>query len=198
MAAGRERLRRVDLGLSTNPAPRGQLETFEGDAKIFGKQSPGGGREPPTERVVWLDLHSSTRCPRMDRRTFIIDVAIGLLAAPLAATAQQARTARIGWLAIEPLPELIGAFRQGLRDGGYVESPNLVIEERYARGRVERLDDLAAELVQLKLDALMTIGTAATVAAQHATTTLPIVFVVGDPVAAGFAASLSHPGGNLT
>jgi putative ABC transport system substrate-binding protein len=134
----------------------------------------------------------------MDRRTFIIDVAIGPLAAPLAAGAQQARTARIEWLAIEPLPELIGAFRQGLRDGAYVEALNLVIEERYARGRIERLDDLAAELVQLKLDALMTVGTAATVAAQHATTTLPIVFVVGDPVAAGFAASLSHPGGNLT
>ncbi len=134
----------------------------------------------------------------MDRRAFLGGVAIGLLAAPLTAKAQQARTARIGWLAIEPLSELLGAFRQGLRDRGYVEPRNLVIEERYAHGRVERFSDLAAELVQLKLDALMTIGTTATVAAQHATTTLPIVFVVGDPVAAGFVASLSHPGGNLT
>jgi putative tryptophan/tyrosine transport system substrate-binding protein len=134
----------------------------------------------------------------IDRRTFIGGAAIGLVAVPLAAKAQQARTARIGWLAIDPLPELRDALRQGLKDRGYVEPQNLVIEERYAHGRVEHFAGLAAELVRLNLDALMTIGTAATVAAQHATTTLPIVFVVGDPVAAGFVASLSHPGGNLT
>ncbi len=134
----------------------------------------------------------------MHRRTFIAGIAVGLSASSRVALTQDARSARIGWLSIDPLPELIGAFRQGLRDYGYVESRSLVIEERYAHGRVEHLADLAAELAQLQLDVLMSIGTAATVAAQHATTTLPIVFVVGDPVAAGFVVSLSHPGGNLT
>jgi putative tryptophan/tyrosine transport system substrate-binding protein len=134
----------------------------------------------------------------MDRRAFIAIVAASVASRSRVTAAQKSQIARIGWLAIDPIPELLTALWQGLREHGYFEQRNLAIEERYAHGRVERLPDLAAELVRLKLDALMTIGSAATAAAQHATTTLPIVFVVGDPVAAGFVANLARPGGNLT
>jgi len=134
----------------------------------------------------------------MDRRGFISALAGGLFAAPLASEAQQGRPVRLGWLAIEPLPDRLDVFRQSLRDLGYIEHANLVLDERYANGRAERLADLAAELVRLKPDALMTIGTPASLAAQRATTTLPIVFIVGDPVGSKLVASLSHPGANLT
>jgi putative ABC transport system substrate-binding protein len=92
------------------------------------------------------------------------------------------------------------AFRQGLRDLGYVEGQNLLIEYRGAEGSLERLRDLAAELVQRKVDVLVTPGGAVVIrAAQHATRTIPIVMVgAGDPVAEGFVVSLAHPGGNIT
>jgi putative tryptophan/tyrosine transport system substrate-binding protein len=131
----------------------------------------------------------------MDRRTFIAIVAAGLVGPARVAVAQQARATRIGWLTIEPLPDRLEAFRQGLREIGNVEA---VIEESYAHGQAVRFASFVAELLQVKLDALVTIGSAAIQAARHATATLPIVFVVGDPVAAGLVASLAHPGGNLT
>ncbi len=134
----------------------------------------------------------------INRRAFISRSLALWVGAPLVASAQHARTARIGWLTIEPVADRLDAFRQGLRELGYVEGRNLVIDERYARGRAERFASLAAELVKLNLDVLVTIGSAATRAAQHATATLPIVFVVGDPVAVGLVSSLAHPGGNLT
>jgi putative ABC transport system substrate-binding protein len=133
-----------------------------------------------------------------NRRAFIARSLALWVAAPLCALAQQARTARIGWLTIEPVPDSLDALRQGLRELACVEGRNLVIEERYAHGRAEQFANLAAELVKLNLDVLVTIGSAATLAAQHATTTLPIVFVVGDPVAIGLVSSLAHPAGNLT
>src|SRR5262245_36157220 len=117
----------------------------------------------------------------MDRRRFIGALAGGLFATP-ASKAQQGRQMRLGWLAIEPLPDRLDVFRQSLRDLGYVERGNLVLDERYAYGRADRLADLAAELVRLKPDVLLTIGTPASLAVQRATTTLPIVFIVGDPV----------------
>ena len=134
----------------------------------------------------------------MDRRRFSGALASGLLAAPLASEVQQGRQVRLGWLAIEPLPDRLDVFRKSLGDLGYIEHENLVLDERYAYGRAERLADLAAELVRLKLDVLMTIGSPASLAAQRATTTLPIVFIVGDPVGSKLVASLSHPGANLT
>jgi putative ABC transport system substrate-binding protein len=91
------------------------------------------------------------------------------------------------------------AFRQGLRDLGYVEGQNIVLEPRWAEGSEARLRELAAELVQLPVDVLVPGGTRAALAAQHATRTIPIVMLVGvDPVAAGWIASLGHPGGNIT
>src|SRR5215831_18618363 len=102
----------------------------------------------------------------MVRRAFITIVAAALVTAPRTVVAQPARVARVGWLTIEPVQERLDAFRQGLRELGYVEPRDVLIEDRYAHGRAERLKDLAAELVQLKLDALVTVGTPATRAAQ--------------------------------
>jgi len=140
----------------------------------------------------------------MDRREFIGTVAGGLLAAPLAAEAQQAdKMARIGYLAFNLAagdPRIREAFLQGLRDLGYVEGRNLLIEYRDAAGKTDRFPALAAELVALKVDVIVAGGgTLAALAAKQATTTLPIVFAgVGNPVAEGLVTSLARPGGNVT
>jgi len=131
--------------------------------------------------------------------TFILS----LLVAPLTAEAQPSKVHRVDFLVgrspIEPDPTL-EAFRQGLRDLGYVEGQNLIIEYRGAEGSLERLRDLASELVQRKVDVMVTPGGAVVIrAAQHATRTIPIVMVgAGDPVAEGFVVSLARPGGNIT
>jgi putative tryptophan/tyrosine transport system substrate-binding protein len=140
----------------------------------------------------------------VDRRAFLGTVARTLLAAPLAAEAQQAaKIARIGYLApnLATSPHLREAFRQGLRDLGYVEGRNLVIEYRDAEGKRERLPALAAELVALKVDVIVTEGgnTVVPLAAKQATRTLPIVFAsAADPVGSGLVTSLARPGGNVT
>ncbi len=133
------------------------------------------------------------------RTALAATLALGLLAAPLAAPAQQApgKTARIGVLGRVSLP--FDAFREGLRELGYVEGQNIAIEYRFADGKDERLPGLAAELVRLKVDVIVAVSPPATEAAKQATSTIPIVFPVsGDPVAEGFVASLARPGGNLT
>jgi len=92
-----------------------------------------------------------------------------------------------------------GAFLKGMRDLGYVEGRNLVVERRFADGKLERLPGLAAELVQLKVDVIVTAGSPAISAAQKATTTIPIVMTItGDPVGSGFVKTLARPGGNIT
>jgi len=126
-----------------------------------------------------------------------------LLAAPLAAEAQQAgKVHRIGYLTgglSTDRPHLIEAFRQGLRELGWVEGQNIVIEYRYAEGRFDRLPDLAAELVRLKVDIIVAVATPASAAAKNATGTIPIVGIsLGDPVGTGLIASLARPGGNVT
>jgi putative ABC transport system substrate-binding protein len=127
----------------------------------------------------------------------IATLALGLLSAPIIADAQTpAKIPRIG--IIEDSPNW-GVFRQGLRDLGYVEGQNITLEWRFAEGRLDRLADAATELVRLKMDIIVTIGTPATRAAMHATTTIPIIMVsVGDPLRAGLVASLARPGGNVT
>jgi putative ABC transport system substrate-binding protein len=139
----------------------------------------------------------------MDRRRFLLTSLAGALAAPLAAEAQQAaKVARIGLLALNlaAAPHLPEAFRQGLRDLGYVEGRNIVIEYRDAEGKPERLPALAAELVALKVDVIVAPGTPQALAAKQATRTLPIVFASGasDPVTSGLVTSLARPGGNVT
>ncbi len=136
------------------------------------------------------------------RREFVGTLAGGLLAAPLAAEAQQAaKVPRIGLMAtnLAASPHLPEAFRQGLRDLGYVEGRNLVIEYRDAEGKLERLPALAVELVALKVDVILVGGTPQTLAAKRATRTIPIVFAAAaDPVGSGLVASLARPGGNVT
>src|SRR5436189_5077412 len=138
----------------------------------------------------------------MDRRAFIGRVAaVVVLAAALAARAQQAgKVYRIGIL--EPIPAAqnaanLDALRKGLRNLGYVEERNLVIEYRSADGRAERFPGLASELVRLKVDLIVTRGTPAARAAKNATATIPVVMAtMGDPRA--IVASFAHPGGNIT
>jgi len=136
------------------------------------------------------------------RRTFLVTFAGGILAVPLAAEAQQAaKAARIGYLASDRAAgaHLIEAFRQGLRDLGYVEGHNVVIEYRDAEGKYERLPALAAELVALKVDVIVAGGTPQALAAKQATRTIPIVLTgAGDPVTSGLVTSLARPGGNVT
>ena len=137
----------------------------------------------------------------MDRRTFIGGVAGALLAAPLGARAQQAgKVYRIGILEAIPAAQNaanLDALRKGLRDLGYVEGRNLVIEYRSADGRAERFPDLASELVRLKVDLIVTRGTPAARAAKNATETIPVVMAtMGDPRA--IVASFAHPSGNIT
>lgn len=126
-------------------------------------------------------------------------LALGLLAAPLAADAQQAgKVARIGILMTTYWPPL-DAFREGLRELGYVEGKNLAIEYRWAKQRTERFPELAAELVDLKVDVIVTAGTPATLAAKNATKTIPIVMAsTGDAVGTGIVPSLARPGANIT
>jgi len=138
----------------------------------------------------------------MHRRTFLAGTGTVLLAAPLAPEAQQAaKVARIGFLAtnLAANSHLPDAFRQGLRDLGYVEGRNVLIEYRDAEGKLDRLPALAAELVALKVDVIVAPNTPAALAAQQATRTLPIVFIgVGEPVRSGLVTTLARPGGNVT
>jgi ABC-type uncharacterized transport system substrate-binding protein len=133
----------------------------------------------------------------------VATLVLAFLLVPLASDAQQApKVHRIGWLRPGSPPSgpdpAVEDFRQGLRDLGYVEGQNLLIEYRYAEGNEERLHDLAAELVRLPVEVVVTGGSAPTRAAQYATRTIPIVMNSGDPVGLGFVASLARPGGNIT
>jgi putative ABC transport system substrate-binding protein len=138
----------------------------------------------------------------MERRAFVASLTGALLAAPLAAEAQPAaKVARIGWLGDKPAPghPLREAFLQGLRDLGYVEGRNVVIEYRFSEGKLERYPALATELVALKVDVIVAPIAPAALAAKQATRTIPIVFAaVADPITDGLVTSLARPGGNVT
>ena len=121
--------------------------------------------------------------------------------APTARAQQPAKIARVGFLGSDPaaVSARIEALRQGLRELGYVEGKSIVIEYRYAEDKLDRLPALAAELVRLKVDVIVTGGPGSTRAAKDATTTIPIVMAQDtDPVATGFVSSLARPGGNVT
>ena len=133
----------------------------------------------------------------------MLTLVLGFFVTPLAVEAQQSKKVyRIGFLSAGsslPTPN-VEAFQQSLRALGYVEGQNLAIEYRYAENHLERLPDLAAELVRLPVDLIVTSGTPATRAAKHATTTIPIVMagIGADPVEAGLVASLARPEANVT
>src|SRR5262249_43435748 len=128
--------------------------------------------------------------------------ALSLVLVPNAGEAQQAgKVARIGFLAANPAasPPLPEAFRQGLRDLGYLEGRNVGIEHRSAEGELERLPAPAGELVALKVDVIVAAAILPALAAKQATKTIPIVFAFpGDPVTSGLVTSLARPGGNVT
>jgi len=138
----------------------------------------------------------------VNRRTFLCGLTLGVFGAPLAAQAQTGKLYRVGFLgnttaALEA--NLVGPFRQGLRDLGYVEGQNIVIEYRWAEGNYDRLPALIGELIAQKVDVIVTAGTPATLAVKKATSLVPLVMVaVGDPVGTGVVPSLNRPGGNIT
>ena len=140
---------------------------------------------------------------RMKAIGLIAALALGILAAPLASEGQQpAKVARIGFLGSSnpaTAAPLLEAFRQGLRELGYVGEGSIVIEARYAERKLDRLPDLAAELGRLKVDVILVGPPPSAMAAKNATRTIPIVFTsVSDPVAIGLVASIARPGGNVT
>jgi putative ABC transport system substrate-binding protein len=150
-------------------------------------------------KLVWEGAMNQAR-----RRQLLV-AAGALLALPLAKAQQPEKVRRIGFLAARSRstpsnPDVYyDAFMQGMRELGYVEGKNLVVEWRFADGKYERLPTLAAELVKMNVELIATNSTPATEALQRATSTIPIVAIaVGDPLASGFAASLARPGRNIT
>jgi putative ABC transport system substrate-binding protein len=141
----------------------------------------------------------------MDRRAFLSGITVGLLAAPLAAEAQPVgKIVRVGWLTLVPptspeIQTLYEIFRRGVRDLGWVEGRNMVMEVRHGAGRQELLLEAAAELVRLGVDVIVTWTPLGVAAAKKATSTIPIVGLsMGDPVRTGLVTSLARPGGNVT
>ena len=175
------------------------------EARVVGKIPPGLWRRA-TRRQHRLRNREADRSSyrMMDRRTFLSGISLTALSASLATEAQQQteKVYRIGYLgngSASAQAKRVESLRASLRDLGYVEGKNIVMEFRWAEGRLDRLPDLAAELVRLKLDVLVTAGTPGTLAAKQATKTIPIVMVgIGDAVATGVVASLARPGGNVT
>jgi putative tryptophan/tyrosine transport system substrate-binding protein len=138
----------------------------------------------------------------MDRRRFLLTSLAGAIAGPLVGGAQQAKLPTIGFLG--PLTQTAqslwtAAFVQRMHEHGWIEDRTLTIEYRWAEGRSERLAEIAAEFVRLKVTIIVTAGTAAVIAAKQATSAIPIVFATaGDPVGTGLVTSLARPGGNVT
>jgi len=137
------------------------------------------------------------------RSLVVLAVALAVFVAPLAADAQQPKKVyRIGYFQTASraqVEHMLKALEEGLRERGYVPGQNIVIEYRFADGKPERLAELAAELVRLKVDVIVTALNPVTVAAKRATATIPIVMTIGlDPVGAGLVTSLARPGGNVT
>jgi putative tryptophan/tyrosine transport system substrate-binding protein len=134
------------------------------------------------------------------RRREFVALLGGAAVWPLAARAQQAKVWRIGVLApVPPMPAMLSAFRDGMRERGYVEGQNLSIDVRWPQGSFDQDPSVVTELVNSNVDVIVAWGTPTMIAVRHAASTIPIVMVgVGDPIGSGFIASLARPGGNIT
>src|SRR5258706_1346432 len=137
--------------------------------------------------------------PDMRRRNFIALLG-GAAVWPLAARAQQFKLARIGalFIGLADAQSFKKEFQDGMRELGYVEGQNVAFEFRSAEGKLDRLPELAAELVRLKVDVIVALYVPCALAAKQATSEIPIVIVAADPVETGIVAGLAHPGGNIT
>ena len=158
-----------------------------------------GCSKPVAQRFEEAIFHCIQEGGQMNRRRRLV-VAMGAatFAAPIATLAQQPKVWRVGFLSQNRAPDF-SPFAQGMRELGYVEGKNLIIEWRSAEGDLGRLPALAADLVKMKVDAIVAVGVPPVSAAQKATTLIPIVFVgIGDPVTYGFVKSLARPEANLT
>ena len=139
-----------------------------------------------------------------NRRKLIVALGAAALASPLTPLAQPTKVWRLGYLDFGSRQSNVDAGRyaaliEGLRERGYVEGRNLVLEIRHADGKTDRLDEFAADLVRQKVDLILSTGSSATQAAQRATAIIPIVVTaITDPVRVGIAASMARPGGNIT
>jgi putative ABC transport system substrate-binding protein len=151
-----------------------------------------------------VDRTTCAARPRAHIRTAVVVIAMAMALLALAdrATPQQARLYRIGFISVASAPAMAArdqAFREALRELGYVDGQNITIEYRWADGKNELLPGFADELVRLKLDVIVTHGVVATRAVRQGTTTIPIVIAAaGDPLATGLVSSLARPGGNIT
>src|SRR6266567_179672 len=136
----------------------------------------------------------------MRRREFISLLGGAAIAWPLVTRAEQSKIARIGalYIGLADAESFKNELREGLRELGYVEGQNIAFEFRSAEGQLDRLPELAAELVRLKVDVIVTLYVPPSLAAKHATREIPIVAIVGDPVETGIVPNLAHPGGNIT
>jgi ABC-type uncharacterized transport system substrate-binding protein len=136
------------------------------------------------------------------RRTFLATLGSAAAAWPLAARAQQSAMPVVGFLdprSPDAVRDRLRAFRQGLKETGYVEGENVTIAYHFAENQIDRLHDLAADLVRRQVAVIATVAEDAALVAKAATTTVPILFIVSrDPVSLGLVASLAHPGGNVT
>jgi ABC-type uncharacterized transport system substrate-binding protein len=132
----------------------------------------------------------------------LLSGAVAMFAAPLALEAQESTTRRrVAFLGAESAStnlHFLEAFRQGMREHGYVEGQNMTLDARWAEGQSERFPELVGELIRLKPNVILTVSAGAAAAAKHSTTTIPIVFIASDPLGSGLVPSLARPGGNLT
>jgi hypothetical protein len=185
---------------NSNCRPRAEIPQ-----KRFFDEPQGWRRYSNSSKPSTSNLANDPRVRRRGNRlarhrlqlAFIVLIAGLESLAPSASVGQQPTyVPRIGFLRAEAPDLLFDAFRDGLRTLGYIDGHNVVIEQRWAYGYLDRLPNLAQELVRLKVDIIVTASTPATLAAKRATTTIPIVIAAsGDPVASGLVASLAHPGG---
>src|SRR5262249_47574750 len=165
---------------------------------------PAGKGDTPSLRTDSGALGPAGGAMIMTRRAFITLLGGGAATWPLAARAQQqtktAAPARVGLLTVSPpTPAMLNAFREGMREHGYVEGQNLSIDVRWPRGSTEEISALAINLANANLDVIVAWAPPSVLALQRATSTVPIVMVsVGDPLGSGFVASLARPGANIT